>query len=448
MAVAGIICEYNPFHEGHKYMIRKVREKTGADTVVAVMNGDFVQRGAPAVVDKYTRARMALLEGADLVFELPVRFGISSAQDFAYGGILALELLSFVDFFCFGSESGEVAVLREAGRFFAGSSGDLASFEMEVSRLVRSGMSYPAAREAAFWRATRQGSWSELLSGGRGVLREGTESLCGKSEGVSDGAEFLYGDSVAMDMAGRSDLFAPNNLLGMEYIKAAELLHSRMEPVAIRRAGMGYRERGAGGDGFLSATAIRENMSGGDLSGIPEGARGVFAEYAAAYGCFLDSEPFWAACSYAIRSHWDELERFKDVSEEIAGRFRACLYESVSFADFVARCKAKHMTMTRICRCVFQVLLGVEKSAERERRLPYIRLLGMRSGAAGCLRRVGDAGETVVVARVSRDSERLDAEGRRKLEQDIRASDIYRGTVMAASGKRLLDEYKRRLITI
>lgn len=411
MAVAGIICEYNPFHEGHKYMIRKVREITGADTVVAVMNGDFVQRGAPAVVDKYTRARMALLEGADLVFELPVRYGISSAQDFAYGGILALESLSFVDFFCFGSESGDVAVLEEAGRFLAGASGDLAPFEAELARLVRSGMSYPAAREAAFWKAVRQGSWSECL--------------CGKS-----------------------DLFAPNNLLGMEYIKAAELLHSRMEPVAVRRAGMGYHERGAGGDGFLSATAIRDNMSGGDFSGIPERARGIFAEYAASYGCFLDPEPFWAACSYAIRSHWDELEQIKDVSAEIAGRFRACLYESVSFADFVSRCKAKHMTMTRICRCVFQVLLGVEKSTERERRLPYIRLLGMRNEAAGCLGRAGDAGETVVVARVSRDRERLDSEGRRKLEQDIRASDIYRGTVMAASGKRLPDEYKRQLITI
>lgn len=440
MAVAGIICEYNPFHEGHKYMIRKVREITGADTVVAVMNGDFVQRGAPAVVDKYTRARMALLEGADLVFELPVRYGISSAQDFAYGGILALESLSFVDFFCFGSErwlgseSGDVAVLEEAGRFFAGASGDLAPFEAELARLVRSGMSYPAAREAAFWKAVRQGSWSECL--------------CGKSGGGSDGAEFLCDEPKSVDMVGRSDLFAPNNLLGMEYIKAAELLHSRMEPVAVRRAGMGYHERGAGGDGFLSATAIRDNMSGGDFSGIPESARGIFAEYAASYGCFLDSQPFWAACSYAIRSHWDELQRFKDVSAEIAGRFRACLYESVSFADFVSRCKAKHMTMTRICRCVFQVLLGVEKSTERERRLPYIRLLGMRNEAAGCLRRARDAGETVVVARVSRDRERLDAEGRRKLEQDIRASDIYRGTVMAASGKRLPDEYKRQLITI
>ena len=420
MSVAGIICEYNPFHEGHQYMIQKVREKTGADTIVAVMNGDFVQRGAPAVVDKYTRAHMALMEGADLVFELPVRFGISSAQDFAYGGILALESLSFVDFFCFGSECGDVAVLEEAGRFFAGSAGDLEPFEAELSRLVRSGMSYPAARETAFWKAVRPGSRPESLRGELG----------------------------SVDMAGRSDLFAPNNLLGMEYIKAAELLHSCMQPVAIRRAGMGYHERGAGGDGFLSATAIRENMSGGDLSGIPEGGRGVFAEYAAAYGCFLEPEPFWAACSYAIRSHWEELERFKDVSAEIASRFRTCLYESVSFADFVARCKAKHITMTRICRCVFQVLLGVEKSAERERRLPYIRLLGMRNGAAGCLKRVREAGETVVVARVSRDREQLDAEGWRKLEQDIRASDVYRGTVMAESGKRLPDEYKRRLITI
>ena len=97
MAVVGIICEYNPFHEGHKYHIQKAKELTGADTVVAIMSGDFVQRGGPAVVDKYTRARMALLEGADLVFELPVRYSISSAEDFAYGGILALESLTFVD---------------------------------------------------------------------------------------------------------------------------------------------------------------------------------------------------------------------------------------------------------------------------------------------------------------------------------------------------------------
>lgn len=448
MPAAGIICEYNPFHEGHKYMIRKVREKTGADTVVAVMNGDFVQRGAPAVVDKYTRARMALLEGADLVFELPVRYGISSAEDFAYGGILALESLSFVDFYCFGSECGDVAVLEEAGRFFAGRSGDLTQFESELSRLVRSGMSYPAAREMAFWRAVKPGSRPEYSCGEPEALYGGPGFLCGESEVLCGEPGFWCGEPGLADMAERSDLFAPNNILGMEYIKAAELLHSCMEPVAVRRAGMGYHDRGASGGGFLSATAIRENMSKDDFSGIPEAAREVFAAHAASYGCFLDPEPFWAACSYAIRSHWEDLERFKDVSAEIAGRFRACLYESVSFADFVARCKAKHITMTRICRCVFQVLLGVEKSKERERRLPYIRLLGMRNEAAGCLRRVRDAGETVVVAKVSKDRERLDAEGRRKLEQDIRASDLYRGTMMAASGKRQPDEYKRRLLKI
>ncbi len=105
--ITGIISEYNPFHEGHRYQIRKAGEITGADAVVVVMNGDFVQRGECAVVDKYVRTKMALLGGADYVFELPVRYGISSASDFAYGGILALESLGCVDVVCFGCEAPE-----------------------------------------------------------------------------------------------------------------------------------------------------------------------------------------------------------------------------------------------------------------------------------------------------------------------------------------------------
>lgn len=394
MSAIGIICEYNPFHEGHRYHMQKARELTGADTVVVIMNGNFMQRGEPAIVDKYTRAAMALDGGADLVFELPVRYGISSAEDFAYGGILALESLSFVDSYCFGSESGDVGALRRLGEFLAKESDE---FRKSLAELLRSGLPYPAARERA--------------------LREQME--WGKSE--------------------MPDMTAPNDILGIEYIKAAKQLHSAMEPVAVKRLGMGYHD--TDGQGFSSATAIREHIREGKFDGVSRTAETRLK----AAGYMLGAENFWNVCSYAIRNCWEDLECIKDVSEEIAGRFRRSWYQAVSLEDFVNRCKTKHVTTARIRRCVFQVLLGVEKSEEREKPLPYIRLLGMRKGAAGYLKQING---TVLLGRLARDKTGLDKEAGVKLEQDIRASDLYRSVAMSVSGTVLPDEYKHPVIVI
>lgn len=417
MSVAGVICEYNPFHEGHKYQIQKIRELTGAETVVAVMNGDFVQRGEPAIVDKYTRARMALQEGVDLVFELPVRYGISSARDFAYGGILALESLSFVDYYCFGSECGDLHALTQAGRFFAEESCRGDGYDAVLARSVREGLSYPAAREKAFWQCFQ--------------------------------GEDLDAYKAAGENAGGSSLFTPNNILGMEYIRAAEQLRSRMKPVTVRRRGMGYHDadgRHVSGHAeepgvFLSATAVRDHVRKGQWDGIPPAAAKLLRKADA----YLSPEDFWTICAYAIRLRWEQLEQIKDVSADLAGRFRSCLDHAVSLDDFVAGCKTKNVTMTRIRRCLLQVLLGMEKMPGREERLPYIRLLGMRREAAAYLKQVSN---TVIVARLSADADRLDDDARAKLGQDLLASDIYRSVAMAASGNYIPDEYKRPLITL
>lgn len=398
MGAAGIICEYNPFHEGHKYHIERVRELTGADTVVALMNGDFVQRGEPAVVDKYVRARMALLEGADMVFELPVRYGLSSAEDFAYGGILALHSLSFVDFFCFGSEGAPRQALEEAGNFFAWESPE---YQRLLGGFLREGMSFPAARERAFAECTD------------------------------------------MEESERKVLFTPNNILALEYIKTAKRLKTPMRPAVIERRGMGYHEveKREGETGFLSATAIRQRVVKGELCGMPPEALEEFKK--ACY--YVQLENFWQICSYAIRNKWDELERIKDVSEELANAFRKNWYEAVSLEDFVNRCKTKNITMSRVKRCVFQTLLDIEKTEEREKNLPYIRLLGMRKEAAVYL---GQVKETTVVGRLAKDMGQLPKQAAKKLEQDIRASDIYRSVVMGASGRALPEEYKRPVIII
>ena len=393
MAAAGIICEYNPFHEGHKYHIQKVRELTGADTIVAVMNGDFVQRGEPAVADKYIRTRMALSEGADMVFELPVRFGLSSAEDFAYGGILALHSLSFVDWFCFGSEGAPMRALEEAGSFFAE---EPPAYQGRLGEFLREGYSFPAAREKAYAECT------------------------GRAEPA---------------------LFSPNNILGLEYMKSAMRLGTAMKPVIVSRQGMGYHETQVRKqeNRFLSATAIRAKLREGELCGMPPKALEEFQNAP----CYLQPEDFWQLCSYAIRDKWDRLEQVKDISEDMANAFRKNWYGAVSFEDFVGACKTKNLTMSRIKRCLFQTLLGIDKEEEKEKSLPYIRLLGMTKEAAGYLRRVSG---TVVLGRLAKDMGQLGEQAQTKLQQDIRAADIYRSVAMSVSGKVTSEEYKRPVI--
>lgn len=412
MSVTGIICEYNPFHEGHRYHIQKARERTGADTVVSVMNGDFVQRGEPAIVDKYTRTRMALAGGADLVFELPVRYGISSAEDFAYGGVLALESLSFVDSYCFGSEKIEPELLYEAGQYFAK---EPAPYRRALGEALRQGMSYPAAREMAF------------------------------RENIGKSKPDVWREEVF------GALFSPNNILALEYQKAVHKIGSRMKPVAVERCGMGYHEtlQDVGEEntlaGFLSATAIRELLyqtspeSCDGTAGMSQQSLAILREA----GYRMTSEQFWPACAYAIRDKWEELENFKDVSEEMASIFRKKWQTAVSFSDFAGSCKTKNITMSRIKRAIFQILLGIRKQEKREERLPYIRLLGMRPEAAPLLGRIH---ETVLIGRVAKDQAKLAPEAVKFLAQDIRAADLYRNAAMAASGRGLPTEYQRPVI--
>lgn len=399
MSAAGIICEYNPFHEGHQFHIQQVREKTGADTVVALLNGNFVQRGEPAIVDKYIRTRMALEGGADMVFELPVRYGLSSAEDFARGGILALDTLSFIDFYCFGSEGVLQEKLVQAGH-------DLAEepehYKKQLGHYLREGYSFPAARERA------------------------------------------YSDCAELTEEERGQLFMPNNTLGIEYIKAALRMGSSMKPVVIRRQGMGYHEELCGqqeGQGFLSATAVRGQIRKGNFVGLTEGA----VELLKKAPCFLCSGDFWQMCSFVIRDRWDRLEDIKDLSDELANSFRKNWYEAVSLDDFVNRCKTKNITMARVKRCVFQTLLGIKKESCSEESLPYIRLLGMRRRAATNLKSVK---KTKVLGRLARDMEELDDRGRNKLLQDIKAADLYRTAAMAVSGKKLPEEFRRQVILV
>ena len=230
MNVVGIIAEYNPFHEGHAYQIQKAKEQCGAEFAVVVMNGDFVQRGEPAIFDKYTRTKEALLGGADLIFELPVRFGLSSAGDFAMGGVLAMNALPFVTHLCFGTETGDLTPLLQAATFLCD---EPDSYRTRLKHFVKQGILYPKARSLA-------------LAAESGLPTQTWDS--------------------------------PNNILGLEYCVALQKLHSKIKPFTIRREGQGYHDNDTPAlSDFPSATFLRkqirkagekENLSLSDFSSL------------------------------------------------------------------------------------------------------------------------------------------------------------------------------------
>src|SRR5690606_8933680 len=147
MKIVGLVTEYNPFHNGHKYHIEESKKATGADYVIAVMSGNFVQRGTPAIIDKYSRAEMALHNGVDLVFEIPVCYATASAEYFALGSVSLLDKLGIVDEICFGSECGDITILKEIAQILVNAPKE---FDELLSTFMREGFTFPSAREKAF----------------------------------------------------------------------------------------------------------------------------------------------------------------------------------------------------------------------------------------------------------------------------------------------------------
>ena len=234
MKITGIVAEYNPFHNGHAYQIKKAREVTGCDYCIAVISGDFVQRGEVAVFSKYLRTKMALLCGADLVLEIPSIFAVSSAEDFAAGAVALLDQLGVVTHLCFGSEMGESERFMETAAILAD---EPDSFSTKLKEGLSEGLSWPQARVRAL-----------------------------EAEGISDLGNFLE---------------TPNNLLGVEYCKALIRQKSPIQPITILRKGNGYHSQDLTGE-LASASAIRREIFKEEpdfsilLSQVPDEIRSLF----------------------------------------------------------------------------------------------------------------------------------------------------------------------------
>ncbi len=377
MKTVGIIAEYNPFHRGHEYQIEQIRTRTGAEHIIIVMSGDFVQRGTPAWTDKFLRTEMALAGGADMVFELPVHFSTASAENFAYGGVSLLNNLGFVDGICFGSECGDPEALSQIAHF-------LVVQEAQIQTMIRDkltrGYTYPAARAEIL-----SDTFPDLLRQIPGIFTD------------------------------------PNNILAIEYFKALYRLDSPMTPITITRQGAGYHELSSE-QAFSSATAIRSHYAHhGTLpeQGIPKEILRLLQQHPDHFPIVEDdlSDMLY----YKLRTLDEDALSVCDMTPELWKRMQNQLPHYRTASQFVDLIKTRQYTRTRIQRVLLHLLLDLHPTVPEA---SYARLLGFRQAHSELLRTQTDI--PVLTKTAAAATQLTTKSATEQWQADLRAHDLYR----------------------
>lgn len=430
MKTVGIIAEYNPFHNGHLYQLKKAKEVTGADFAVVVMSGDFTQRGTPAVFDKYTRCRLSLLAGADLCIELPVVYATASAELFAKGAVSLLSALG-VDALCFGSECGEIAPLREiASLLFA----EPPAYKEALNKALKEGLSFPSARAVAVRKCAHAGSLSGADASAFNNLPS-AGSLSGMDAAVSgslSGVDAAVSSSLSgVDTAASDILGSPNNILGIEYLKALLALEKNGQhapvPYTIKREGDGYLSHTLSEESFCSAMALRKGIAEENpdlLRYVPESIRQEFSDTCQTKSA-LCADDFSGMLFYKLLSEKDAgYDSYLDVSSDLSDKIRKNLGTFTTFSAFCENSlKSKDITLTRVYRSLLHILLSIKKE-DLPAAAPYARILGFREASFevfGCLSK-----ENIpLLSRLKDASSLLSPEALSCLSKDIFAAQLY-----------------------
>lgn len=407
MKTAAIIAEYNPFHNGHQYQIEETRRLTGADFILIVMSGNFVQRGAPALCSKYLRTRMALQNGADAVIELPSLFALSSAEFFAGGAVTLLNRLGIIDYLSFGSEAGDMTALMSCAKMLLTEPED---YRRALSLLLKQGLSFPTARYQAL---------------------SGTQPFC---EG--------------------SLLTSPNNILGLEYCKALLSTKSSIAPVTVKRQGGNYHEQTLqeGSLPFSSASSIRNALA--DASSIrqhvPHSVYQIFEENNL-FQEYLTCDDFSLLLYYKLLSEREKgFCAYLDCTEDISDKICRHLPDYRTYTGFCALLKSKDLTYTRISRILSHILLEMKTPesflaplCERELFVPYARLLGFKKDASALLSSLKKNSSIPLIGNLPKAPLLLSEDALQMLKKDIYASDIYEAVSFSKNHRGPLNEYKQ-----
>ncbi|TYQ12933.1 UNVERIFIED_CONTAM: putative nucleotidyltransferase [Acetivibrio alkalicellulosi] len=326
MKVLGLIVEYNPFHNGHLYHIEQSKKISGAEYVICVMSGNFIQRGEPAIINKWARAKSALYSGVDLVIELPVPYAISSAESFAYGAVKILNDIGIVDFLCFGSENGSVKDLNLIASILFN---EPDSYKSLLKNELKKGISFPASREQAL---------------------------------------IKYLSSNNTDCLNLIEILSnSNNILGIEYLKALKRLNSSISPLTIKRVNNSYNTEHLTGS-ISSATAIRKNIynssdnfSENDLSSVlPEISKSIIhQEFLSGRGPVVASDFYNIITSFIRRITPQQIKDIAHVKEGLENRIKNAAAKSGTYNELLQNICTKRYTVTRIQRILMNILVGI-----------------------------------------------------------------------------------------
>ena len=387
MKVAGIIAEYNPFHNGHAYQVQLLKEKYHFDYVIAVMSGDFVQRGTPAILDKYQRTRMALHSGVDLVLELPVLWSTASAEFFASAGISLLQGLGVVDTVCFGCECPNEELLHWTSSILCE---EPLSYQDHLASFLKSGYSFPASRMQA-------------------LLLE--KELPFSKEALTD---FLQ---------------APNNILALEYEKAIKTYAPGLNSLPIQRTGSNFHSTELLGT-ICSATALRQALLSKDssLSVFTPSFAFTLLEKASFQSLLLTEDDFFSLLKYKLLCTKD-FSPFADCNQDISNKLNKYKASALSFSELAGKLKSKDLTYTRICRILIHILLDLKKDSLEFYKVagftPYARILGFHKDSSKLLTALKKDSSLPLISKVSDAKSFLNQDALALLEMDIHASDIY-----------------------
>jgi predicted nucleotidyltransferase len=375
----GVIVEYNPFHNGHLFHLEAAKKAAKPDVTIAVMSGNFLQRGEPALVNKWYRTKMALLGGVDIVFELPYRFSTQKAETFALGAVSILNSVH-CETICFGSEDGDIDSFQKTRMFIEGNQTD---YQKSIKTNISHGISYPTALKLAF------------------------QNLGPKDHMV--------------------DLTKPNNILGYHYLEAIEKLGSPLKAFTIKRKNAEYHDEHFSSETIASATSIRKslfsNHSQSDIAQfIPTSTKELLQQYYLTYQAFHQWENYWPLLKYRlIHASSSEIMEIYEVEEGLENRLKKAAIHSRSFVDFMKSIKTKRYTWTRLQRACLHILTNMKKQDVKvQGETPtYLRLLGMTSNGRAYLNHQKKAISIPIVTKVSSLKEHFD------LSLDIKSSYVY-----------------------
>ena len=379
MQAVGVIVEYNPFHNGHLHHFHEAKRAANADVVVAVMSGHFLQRGEPALVDKWTRTQMALKAGVDVVIELPYVFATAQAPQFASGSTFLLNALKCTSF-AFGSEAGVIDPFLNTYYLMQQYRTD---YNATVKNAMKTGNSYPKALHIAF------------------------ESLKEKMN------EPLI------------DLNQPNNILGYHYVEAAIKQKLNIKPLTIQRIQAGYHDDINNENEIASATGIRKaifehNNLQAVQQFVPQTTYEQLLKWQSENNPFMSWERIWPMLQYAILRHNPEqLKQYADVSEGLENSLLKQAAQAASFQQFMNGIKSKRYTWTRLQRTILHIFTGITREHLHAHQTPtYIRILGMTQNGQKYLSQVKKELDLPLISRVGSNNNPL-------LALDLHATTIY-----------------------